>query len=100
MTTKDYNPNIQTFNEKPTKEASKAAAMVSKYAYWMANESSHENFINAFGKVMGDHFWNKLMGLTETRGDRCSADLFLWYEMSPNYRSILMHYILRTKYKG
>jgi len=98
MTT-NYNPNIQTFNERPCQEATKATSFVNKYLYWMTNKSNQEAFHNAFGKVMGDHFWEKLMGLREKEGT-FGGDMCLWLEMTNINRDLLMNYIIKTGYKG
>lgn len=100
MELEKYNPEgISTYNERPSQEAIKASTMISKYAYWMANQCTKERFHAAFGKVLGDHFWHKLITLRETYGP-AGADIYLWYEMTSTYRDQLMHYILKTKYKG
>ena len=93
-----YNPNIQTFNEEPTAEAVKAATMVTRYCYWMTNQSSKQRLIDAFGNNDGNHFWSKLNDLREKKGS-LAGDLGLWLELSDGNRQKLMHYILRTGYK-
>ena len=97
---KPYNPQIQTFNETPSKEAAKAAAMVNRYIYWMLNESSLERFKDCFGSVMGTHFWNKLVEKRTKCEYTAGADCAFWIEMSNTYRPMLMNYILKTRYKG
>lgn len=89
---------LNCYLESPSQEAIKAATMVSKYLFWMSNKSSEEEFHNAFGKTMGNHFWKKLMELRTISGTT-GGDTRLWYEMSTNYRQQLMHYILRSGYK-
>ena len=93
-----YNPDIQTYLEDPTPEAVKAATYISRFCYWMTNWSSHENLINCFGQVLGDHFWSKLVHKRNTEGT-LAGDLGFWFEMSINNRQKLMHYIIRTNYK-
>ena len=51
-----YNPEINTYPETPSKESVKAATMVTRFMFWMMNESSQENFIGAFGNDLGNHF--------------------------------------------
>lgn len=93
-----YNPSIQTFNEKPTAEAVKAATMVSRYCFWMTNQSSQKRLIDCFGPVEGIHFWNKLVHKREAEGS-LGGDLGFWFELSVSNRERLMHYILKTKYR-
>lgn len=93
-----YNPTIQTYNDIPTPEAIKAATMVSRYCYWMCNQSSEQRFIDAFGKSLGWHFWHKLVHKRESKGT-LAGDLGFWFEMSEGNRAKLMHYILKTGYK-
>ena len=95
---KEYNPDIQTYLDKPTPEAVKAAAMVSRYAYWMANHASKEYFINAFGLDLGTHFWNKRAAFAEHSHSIYEADIKLWYEMTDNNRAKFMHYLLKAGY--
>ena len=92
-----YNPTIQTFNEKPSVEAIKAATMVSRYCYWMTNQSSKQRIIDCFGTVDGEHFWNELMYKREKEGS-LGGDLGFWMILSDGNRQKLMHYILRTGY--
>lgn len=93
-----YNPKIKTFEDRPSMEATKATSFINRYMYWITNQSNEERFNNAFGTVMGQHFWNKLMELRETRGS-LTGDLSLWLEMTNTYRDQLMHYIIKTGYK-
>lgn len=97
MTT-NYNPDIVTHNESPTPEAVKAAAMVSRYCYWMTNQSSKQRLIDCFGNVLGEHFWTKLVNKRNSEGT-LAGDLGFWFELSIGNREKLMHYILRTKYR-
>ncbi len=94
----NYNPNIVTHNEQPTCEAIKAAEMVSRYCFWMSNQSNKERLIACFGKILGEHFWGKLQHKRETEGS-LGGDLGFWFELSDGNRQKLMHYILRTGYK-
>ena len=93
-----YNPTIQTFNEKPTPEAVKASAMVSRYCFWMTNQSNKQRIIDCFGPTQGEHFWNKLVHKRESEGS-LAGDLGFWFELSDGNRDKLMHYILRTGYR-
>ena len=93
-----YNPTIQTYNDNPTPEAIKAATMVSRYCYWMCNQSSKQRFIDAFGTITGEHFWAKLVHKREHEGT-IAGDLGFWFEMSEGNRAKLMHYILKTGYR-
>jgi hypothetical protein len=93
-----YNPTIKTYNEQPSCEAIKAATMVSRYAYWMCNQTTKERFHDCFGKVLGEHLWSKLCDLREAQGT-LAGDLGLWLELDSTNRQKLMHYILRTNYK-
>lgn len=93
-----YNPTIQTYNDIPTPEAIKAATMVSRYCYWMCNQSSKQRFIDAFGAITGEHFWTKLVHKREHKGT-LAGDLGFWFEMSEGNRAKLMHYILKTGYR-
>ncbi len=97
MTT-NYNPDIQTCNERPTPEAVKAATMVTRFMYWMMNDSSKEFFINAFGQDLGNSLWNRVC---TDRGEKGSfyGDLHFWTTLTNYNRERLMHYILRTGYK-
>lgn len=94
-----YKPTIQTFNQKPTLEAVKAATMVSRYCYWMTNHSCEEYLIDCYGVVLGKHFWHKLISRRE-RMDTTAADLGFWFELSNDNRAKLMNYIIKSKYKG
>lgn len=93
-----YNPTIQTFNETPSIEAIKAATMVSRYCFWMTNQSSKQRIIDCFGPVYGEHFWNKLVHKREIEGS-LGGDLSFWFDLSDGNREKLMHYILRTGYR-
>ncbi len=93
-----YNPTIQTYNEQPSCEAIKAATMISRYCYWMCNQSSKQRFIDAFGTITGEHFWTKLVHKREREGT-LAGDLGFWFEMSEGNRAKLMHYILKTGYR-
>ena len=93
-----YNPTIQTYNEQPSCEAIKAATMISRYCYWMCNQSSKQRIIDAFGPLQGEHFWNKLVHKREAEGS-LDGDLGFWFEMSEGNRAKLMHYILKTGYR-
>lgn len=93
-----YNPTIQTYNEDPNPEAIKAATMVSRYCFWMTNQSSKQRLIDAFGTVLGNHFWGKLNAKRENEGS-LAGDLGFWFELSDGNRQKLMHYILRTGYR-
>lgn len=94
----EYNPTIQTYNETPHPEAVKAAAMVSRYCFWMSNQSSKQRIIDCFGPRLGEHFWNKLVHKRESEGS-LGGDLGFWFELSDGNREKLMHYILRTGYR-
>lgn len=94
----EYRPTIETFNETPTQEAVKAATMVSRYCYWMCNQSNKERLIACFGNVLGEHFWHKLVSKRNNEGT-LAGDLGFWFELSIGNREKLMHYILRTKYR-
>lgn len=63
-----YNPTIQTFNENPSVEAIKAATMVSRYCFWMTNQSSKQRIIDCFRPIQGENFWNKLEHKREKEG--------------------------------
>ena len=93
-----YNPTIQTYNEQPSCEAIKAATMISRYCYWMCNQSSKQRFIDAFGTITGEHFWTKLVHKREHERT-LAGDLGFWFEMSEGNRAKLMHYILKTGYR-
>lgn len=93
-----YNPTIQTYNEDPSPEAIKAATIVSRYCFWMTNQSSKQRLIDAFGTVIGNHFWSKLNAKRENEGS-LAGDLGFWFEMSDGNRNKLMHYILKTNYR-
>lgn len=93
-----YNPTIQTYNEQPSCEAIKAATMISRYCYWMCNQSSKQRFIDAFGAITGEHFWTKLVHKREHEGT-LAGDLGFWFEMSEGNRAKLMNYILKTGYR-
>ena len=95
---KEFNPNIETYTQSPSPEAVKAATMVSRYAYWMANHACLKYFINAFGYDLGNHFWHKRASFAERSQSLYEADLKLWYEMSDNNRARLMHYLLESGY--
>ncbi len=95
---KEFNPDVVTYNERPSQEAIKATTYINRYLYWMSNQSSQERFRNAFGKVLGDHFWNKLMH-NRTNYGTFGGDVYLWFEMTNNNRDILMHYIIKSGYR-
>lgn len=94
----EYKPTIQTYNENPTPEAIKAATMVSRYCFWMCNQSSKQRLIDCFGQLLGNHFWDKLVSKRNNEGS-LAGDLGFWFELSEGNRQKLMHYILRTGYK-
>lgn len=94
-----YKPTIQTYNETPSREAEKAATMISRFVYWMTNHSCEQYLIDCYGSVMGQHFWHKIVSRRQ-RMDCLAADLGFWLELSIDNRNKLMHYILRTKYKN
>ena len=91
----NYNPTIQTFNETPSPEAIKAAEMVSRFCFWMSNQSNKQRLIDCFGENLGNHFWGKLNHKREVEGS-VGGDLGFWFELSDGNRHKLMHYILRT----
>ena len=95
----EYNPSIQTYNEKPTPEAVKAATMVTRFMYWMMNDSCLEFFNNAFGPVLGSHLWSRVCNDRKEQGS-FYGDLHFWTTLTDWNREKLMHYILKTGYKG
>lgn len=95
----NYDPNLQTYKETPSPEAIKAAVMISRYCFWMCNWSSLKNFQNCFGPNLGEHFWNKIVHKREVEGS-LGGDLGFWFELSINNREKLMHYIIRSNYRG
>ena len=95
----EYNPRITTHHDEPTAEAVKAASMVTRFMYWMMNESSEQNFINAFGLDLGTHLWHKVQGDRKNNGT-FYGDLHFWCELTTWNRNKFMHYLLKTGYKG
>lgn len=90
---------MTNFNEQPTQEAIKAAEMVSRYMYWMANRVSRDKLIEIFGEILGEHYWAKLVAKRERVNDYMS-DISLWFELDTINRQKLMNYLIKTGYKG
>lgn len=95
-----FNPDIVTCNERPTQEAVKAAEMVSRYIYWMANRVSQKLLINAFGEMLGNHYWSKIVRNRENAGYQSMVDMLFWFELDTVNRQRLMHYLLRSGYRA
>lgn len=96
----NYPYDLKTFNENPTPEATKAAVMVSRLMYWLTNKSTKELWINAFGNVMGEHYFAKILALRDKNPKHICPDSGIWFELDNHGREKLMHYILKTGYKG
>ncbi len=95
----NYNPMIETYNDEPSQEAKKAAVMVSRFMFWMTNQSCKQWFLNAFGKQDGEHLWNKVTAARERYND-LAGDMDIWFQLSVGNRIKLMYYILKTGYQN
>ena len=94
----EINPlNIR--QEQPTEEAIKAAQMVSRYMYWMANRLNKESLIAIFGDILGEHYWSKIVYRRNEHGGNI-YDTNFWFELDNENRQKLMHYLIGTGYKG
>lgn len=96
----NYVENVVTYTEQPTQEAIKAAEMVSRYLYWMYNQVDKQKLINAFGERLGNHYWEKIVRNRINNNYQSYTDMMFWFELDTINRQKLMHYILRSGYKG
>lgn len=95
----NYNPQIITSDEIPTPEDLKAVTMISRYLYWMTNQSQKEWLINALGNNLGEQMWNKLNHSRATNGS-CYGDMEFWFMMDNESRAKMIHYINKTGYRN
>lgn len=66
---------------------------------FMANRWDRETATEIWGKVMGEHFWSKWVGVCERTKYPDLATMRLFYDMSPNYLQKLIDYV-EANYKG
>ena len=96
----NYLECLVTYTEQPTQEAVKAAEMVNRYMFWMANQVNKKHLINAFGNILGSHYWDKIVRNRTNTNYQSSIDMMFWFELDNINRQKLMHYILKSGYKG
>jgi hypothetical protein len=63
---------------------------------FMSNKWSAETAEAVFGRVMGQHFYNKWCGKHEVVDDPDYATMSMFYEMSDTYMQVLLDYIERN----
>lgn len=91
---------METNQSIPTQEAIKAAQMVSRYLYWMANQVNKERIHEIYPGIMGDHLWSKLVSQRNRVTDTLAADVMFWFELDNTNRYKLMQYIISSGYKS
>ena len=91
--------NFNSNSQQPSQEAIKAAEMINRYMYWMANRVSKDSLIEIFGEILGEHYWAKLVSRRQRINDYLS-DITFWFEMDTLNRQRLMDYLIKSGYKG
>jgi hypothetical protein len=80
-------------NTNPLKQMIMKAKDFRKVILFMSNEWSNETAEKIFGKVMGQHFYNKWCSRHENFNHPDYATMSMFYEMEDSYMQVLLDYI-------
>lgn len=95
----NYNPDIQTSQERFAQEDIKAVTMINRYLYWVTNQINEQRLINALGQQLGSHMWAKLHQSRTINGS-FYGEMEFWFMMDNQTRAKLVHYINKTGYRN